>query len=52
MLACGVDVSKATLDVAIHGSSQVRSFANSIAGFRKLAAWLLNRSGNPGGCLV
>jgi len=41
MLACGVDVSKAALDVAIHGSSQVRSFANSIAGFRKLAAWLL-----------
>ncbi len=45
MLACvGVDVSKATLDVAIHGSSEVRSFANSVLGFRKVAAWLLPQS--------
>jgi len=42
MHACvGIDVSKATLDVAVHGSSEVRAFANSPTGFRRLAAWLL-----------
>jgi transposase len=42
MHACvGIDVSKATLDVAIHGSSEVHAFANSPAGFDRLAAWLL-----------
>jgi transposase len=42
MHACvGIDVSKATLDVAVHGASEVRVFANSPAGFRRLAAWLL-----------
>lgn len=42
MHACvGIDVSKATLDVAVHGSSEVRVFANSPNGFRRLAAWLL-----------
>jgi len=42
MHACvGIDVSKATLDVAVYGSSEVRAFANSPAGFRRLAAWLL-----------
>lgn len=42
MSACvGIDVSKATLDVAIHGSPEVRVFANSPAGFRQLAVWLL-----------
>lgn len=37
----GIDVSKATLDVAIHGTCEVRTFANNRAGFRRLAAWLL-----------
>ena len=42
MHACvGIDVSKATLDVAVHGSSEVLAFANSPAGFRRLASWLL-----------
>lgn len=42
MHACvGIDVSKATLDVAVHGTSEVRAFANSSAGFRRLVAWLL-----------
>jgi transposase len=42
MHACvGIDVSKATLDVAVYGSSEVRAFANSPRGFRRLAAWLL-----------
>lgn len=42
MHACvGIDVSKATLDVAVHGSPEVRSFANDARGFRHLAAWLL-----------
>lgn len=36
----GIDVSKACLDVAVLGSSPTRQFANTAAGFRKLAAWL------------
>lgn len=36
----GIDVSKATLDVAIHGVTAVRQFPNSVAGHRRLAAWL------------
>lgn len=39
-VSVGIDVSKATLDVAIHGSSAVRAFPNNAAGFRQLAAWL------------
>ncbi len=37
----GIDVSKATLDVAVHGASEVRAFANNPTGFRQLVAWLL-----------
>ena len=37
----GIDVSKAHLDVAVHGRCEVRQFANSAAGHRRLAAWLL-----------
>lgn len=36
----GIDVSKATLDVAIHGVSKVRQFANDPKGFRQLVTWL------------
>jgi transposase len=36
----GIDVSKATLDVAILGDSSVRQFANTGRGFRSLSAWL------------
>lgn len=36
----GIDVSKATLDVAIHGEGQVRQFANDPRGFRRMVAWL------------
>lgn len=36
----GIDVSKATLDVAILGRSGSRSFPNTPAGFRRLSAWL------------
>jgi len=44
MPACvGIDVSKATLDVAIHGSPEVRTFTNRPAGFRQLASWLLRQ---------
>lgn len=39
----GIDVSKAALDVAILEESGVRRFANTLAGHRKLAAWLLAR---------
>jgi transposase len=36
----GIDVSKATLDVAVLGEAQARQFANSARGFRSLSAWL------------
>lgn len=36
----GIDVSKATLDVAVLGQSAVHQFSNTAAGHRKLAAWL------------
>lgn len=36
----GIDVSKAMLDVAIHGVAATRQFPNSAAGHRRLAAWL------------
>lgn len=36
----GVDVSKAFLDVAVHGERAVRRFANDAGGFNDLAAWL------------
>lgn len=36
----GIDVSKATLDVAIHGQTATRQFANTKPGFRRLAAWM------------
>lgn len=36
----GIDVSKATLDVSVHGEGQVRQFANDPKGFRQMAAWL------------
>lgn len=42
MHACvGIDVSKASLDVAIHGCAQIHRFANNHGGHRKLIAWLL-----------
>lgn len=37
----GIDVSKATLDVAVLGQDEVRQFANSRTGFERLGAWLL-----------
>lgn len=39
--AIGVDVSKAVLDVAIHGTSKQWSFANDAKGRRRLVAFLL-----------
>lgn len=41
--AIGIDVSKARLDVAIHGQPQQKPFPNSAAGRRKLVQWLLPR---------
>lgn len=40
----GIDVSKATLDVAVVGECGSRQFPNNGAGHRKLAAWLLPKS--------
>lgn len=37
----GIDVSKATLDVAIHETGATGHVANTAAGWRKLARWLL-----------
>ena len=39
--AIGIDVSKATLDVAVHGLTQQSSFPNTAAGHRRLMKWLL-----------
>ena len=39
--AVGVDVSKAVLDVAIHGTSKQWSFGNDAKGRRRLVAFLL-----------
>jgi transposase len=41
--AVGVDVSKAVLDVAIHGNNKPFSFPNDAKGRRRLAAFLLPR---------
>lgn len=38
--AVGIDVSKATLDVAVHGQTQPSSFPNTPRGHRRLAKWL------------
>ena len=37
----GIDVSKATLDVAVHETGETRRVANTAAGWRSLARWLL-----------
>jgi len=39
--AIGIDVSKASLDVAIHGDSQQKSFPNTPQGHRQLGKWLV-----------
>lgn len=39
----GIDVSKATLDVAVLGTGEAKQFANSGKGFRALASWLVRR---------
>lgn len=36
----GIDVSKARLDVAVHGQKAVHGFSNDRAGWRKLVTWL------------
>ena len=37
----GIDVSKATLDVAVHETGETRRVANAAAGWRSLGKWLL-----------
>lgn len=39
----GIDVSKATLDVAVLGTGEAKQFVNSDKGFRALATWLRSR---------
>ncbi len=39
-IGAGVDVSKAFLDVAVHGHRPVRRFTNDAAGFAQLVVWL------------
>lgn len=39
-IGAGVDVSKAFLDVAVHGEKTVKRFTNDGAGFAQMAAWL------------
>ena len=45
MVGIGIDVSKAALDVAVHGLPAVRQFKNTPAGISQLVAWL---AGQPG----
>jgi transposase len=40
MVDIGMDVSKAWLDVAVHGQMQVRRFANTARGIGQLVAWV------------
>ena len=40
MRGIGIEVSKARLDVAVHGEQKQCGFANTAAGHRKLVAWL------------
>lgn len=40
MIYVGIDVSKATLEVAIHGQPAVRSFTNDRKGLARLVSWL------------
>lgn len=41
-IGVGIDVSKATLDVAVHGQAcPTRSFANTPVGHAKLGCWLV-----------
>lgn len=40
-VSVGIDVSKATLDVAVHGEPQTRGVANDPRGFKALIAWLV-----------
>lgn len=40
MVGIGIDVSKAALDVAVHGQSARRQFNNTAAGVRQLVKWL------------
>jgi transposase len=40
MIGIGVDVSKAWLDVAVHGERDSQRFANTAAGLRRLVRWL------------
>lgn len=39
-IGAGVDVSKAFLDVALHGQKVVKRFTNDPAGFAQISAWL------------
>lgn len=36
----GIDVSKKTIDVAIHGHRETKVFANSKKGFREMTDWI------------
>lgn len=49
-IGAGVDVSKAFLDVAVHGHQPVQRFTNDTAGFAQLAAWL--KTFDPGQVLL
>jgi len=47
--ACGIDVSKDTLDVSvmIRGKPLARQFANTREGYRELVGWLKHRKVAP-----
>lgn len=44
MQGIGIDVSKATLDVAVHGQGTTHQFKNTSAGIKRLVAWLASQT--------
>ena len=43
----GIDVSKLTIDAAVHGQKDTEEFANSKKGFRKLFSWIRKLTKEP-----
>ena len=43
----GIDVSKSTVDVFVHGTSNKACFENTAKGLRELVKWALSTSGRP-----
>lgn len=53
MMFCGIDISKATFDVAFKTQKDIKTkqFANNERGFKALVSYIENRSSNPVMCM-